>query len=142
MGSKPAIDPMLMINPSFSYTHLLCQQMIQATSHVRLAYGPEYTVTWNIRYLTCGVYCSPAHYNTFMTHLLRHQTAAYIPLCWHTALRICYAGRMHCMSCATLLGLDPLSGNSCKVKGVAVQVAVLHGYGQTSFFTGLPAAMI
>ena len=41
MGSNPAIDPMLMINPSFTHTHLLCQQKIQAPSHVRIADGPD-----------------------------------------------------------------------------------------------------
>ena len=51
IGSSPAIDPMLMINPSFNNKHLLCQQMIQATSHVRLVHGPDHLVTWDIRYL-------------------------------------------------------------------------------------------
>ncbi len=77
-----------------------------------------------------------------MTHLLRHRTAAYSPLCWQSASRHCYATKMGCMSCASVQGLDPLYGNSCKVRDVIVQVVVLHDYGQTTVCTGLPSAMI
>jgi len=49
---------------------------------------------------------------------------------------------MDCMSCANLQGLEPLYGNSCEVKDVIMQVAVLHGYGQTTVCTVLPSAII